>query len=100
MRNFSLYAMVVLYIVAGLNHFVNPSFYLKIMPPLLPNPYPRVVLSGVCEILFSLLLLPAISRYYAAIAIILLLVAVVAANIQITIDCCSKNRLLLGFSLL
>src|SRR5664279_3606779 len=100
MRNFSLYAMVVLYIVAGLNHFVNPSFYLKIMPPLLPNPYPLVVLSGVCEILFSLLLLPAISRYYAAIAIIQLLVAVFPANIQMTINYYRKNSPFLWLAIL
>ena len=100
MRNFSLNAMVVLYIVAGLNHFVNPSFYLKIMPPLLPNPYLLVVLSGVCEILFSLLLLPAISRYYAAIAIILLLVAVFPANIQMTINYYRKNSPFLWLAIL
>ena len=26
------------YVLAGINHFLNPKFYLKIIPPFLPFP--------------------------------------------------------------
>jgi uncharacterized membrane protein len=40
--------MSLLYIAAGVNHFINPGFYLKIMPSYLPFPVELVYLSGVC----------------------------------------------------
>ena len=91
MKNFSLYAMAAFYLVAGINHFVNPLVYLKIMPPQLPYPNLLVAVSGVCEILFALFLLPAITRPYAAAAIILLLVAVFPANIQMSMNSYRRN---------
>ncbi len=68
---------------AGIMHFVNPDFFLKIMPPYLPLHYELVLLSGFCEILLGLLLL--VSRYSATAAwgIMALLVAVFPANIYL-----------------
>jgi uncharacterized membrane protein len=91
MKNFSLYIMAALYIVAGLNHFVNPSFYMKIMPPWIPGPNFFVWLSGLCEIIFALLLLPSNTRPYAAWSIILLLIVIFPANIQMTVDYYRKS---------
>ena len=68
---------------AGTMHFVNPDFYLKIMPPYLPLHRELVYLSGVCEIVLGLLLLvPRFSRL-AAWGIIVLLIAVFPANIYV-----------------
>lgn len=86
MRRFSLYSMALLYIVAGVNHFVNPAFYQKIMPPYLPYHSFLIYISGVFEILFALLLLPVKTRRIGAWLIILLLLFVFPANIQMAID--------------
>ena len=68
---------------AGVMHFVNPDFYLKIMPPYLPLHRELVYLSGVCEIVLgALLLIPRFSRL-AAWGIIALLIAVFPANIYV-----------------
>ncbi len=86
MRRFSLYAMALLYLAAGINHFVNPSFYEKIMPPYLSYHSALIFISGVCEVLFAILLLPPQTRSRAAWLIILMLIAIFPANIQMAID--------------
>jgi uncharacterized membrane protein len=76
------YLLCVFFVAAGLNHFINPAFYLKIMPPYLPWHLFLVYLSGFFEVALGLLLLtPAFSRA-AAWGLIALLVAVFPANIQ------------------
>ena len=68
---------------AGTMHFVNPDFYLKIMPPYLPLHKELVFISGLCEIGLGLLLLvPRYSRF-AAWGIIALLIAVFPANVYV-----------------
>jgi uncharacterized membrane protein len=80
------YLLCVLFVLAGLNHFINPAFYLKIMPPYLPWHLPLVYLSGFFEIALGVLLLvPALTRV-AAWGLIALLVAVFPANIQMAIN--------------
>ena len=70
------------FIVAGVNHFIDPPFYLKIMPPYLPWHYELVIISGVAEVALGIgLLVPKLS-VYSAWGIILLLVAVFPANIH------------------
>ncbi|MEP7263701.1 MAG: DoxX family protein [Bacteroidota bacterium] len=78
--------MSVFYVVAGINHFWHPEFYLMIMPHWLPWHNELVVMSGVCEILFGLLLLFSSTRSLAAWSIILLLIAVFPANIQMMLN--------------
>lgn len=71
----------VLFVVAGILHFVAPGFYLKIMPPYLPLHRELVFASGVAEVgLGLLLLIPRTSRF-AAWGLIALLIAVFPANI-------------------
>ena len=72
----------VLFIVAGILHFVMPKFYLAIMPSYLPQPLLLVYVSGVFEALGGAgLLLPA-TRTAAAIGLIVLLLAVLPANVE------------------
>ena len=86
MRRYSLYLMALLYIAAGSNHFVNPPFYEKIMPPYLPHHAFLIFITGVFEITFAVLLLPRQTRRAAAWLIILLLVFIFPANVQMTVD--------------
>lgn len=72
----------VLFIAAGANHFLNPKFYLSIMPPYLPWPYALVIVSGIAEVVLGIgLLIPQTSKY-AAWGLILLLIAVLPANVH------------------
>lgn len=75
--------LAIFMIGAGVMHFANPAFFLKIMPPYLPFHKELVLVSGVCESLLGILLLvPAYSRW-AAWGIVALLVAVFPANLHV-----------------
>lgn len=78
--------MAALYVAAGAYHFINPGFYKKIMPPYLPWHYPLIYISGICEIVFGIFLLPLATRRLAAWGIIILLIAVFPANIQMMLN--------------
>lgn len=86
MKKISLFIMSIFYVGAGLNHFWHPESYLKIMPPWLPCHNELVILSGVCEMLFGLLLIFSSTRRFAAWGIILLLIAIFPANIQMMLN--------------
>ena len=76
----------ILFISAGILHFTNPDFFVRIVPPFLPAPLLLVYLSGICEILLGILLLvPKFSRF-AAFGLIALLIAVFPANIYMAIN--------------
>lgn len=51
-----LYLMASLYILAGLNHFRKPQFYIRIIPSYFPNPKLLNILSGGAEIILGVLL--------------------------------------------
>ena len=72
--------MAMIYIFAGCMHFYKPKFYLKMMPPYLPNHLPLVYISGFVEIVLGSMLLITRLQIFAAWGIILLLVAVFPAN--------------------
>lgn len=81
LRTFSRYLLALLFIGAGVLHFVAPATYLLIMPPYLPEPLLLVYVSGAAEIAGGLgLLLPA-TRQLAGGGLLLLLVAVFPANV-------------------
>ncbi len=56
------------------------------MPPWLPWHYPLIYISGMGEIVLGILLLPGVTRRWAAWGIIILLVAVFPANIQMMLN--------------
>ncbi len=85
-RKLWLYVMSLFYIIAGVNHFAHKEMYLSIMPLWLPFGVALVYVSGVFEILFGILMLPSITRRFAAWGILLLLIAVFPANIQMSIN--------------
>lgn len=80
------YLLCVFFMLGGLNHFINPALYLKMMPPYLPWHHFLVYLSGIFEVaLGALLLVPALTRA-AAWGLIALLVAEFPANVQMAIN--------------
>lgn len=81
-----MWVMAAAYIFSGYYHLTNPSFYLNIMPPDLPNPEWLNVLSGLAEIVLGVYLLEPRTRVYAAWGIIALLVAVFPANIYAAVE--------------
>ena len=73
------------FVPAGLYHFINPAFYLRMMPPYLPWHLFLIYLSGFFEVaLGALLLVPKYTRL-AAWGLIALLVAVFPANVHMAL---------------
>ena len=84
LKTVSRFIMSLFYVSVGINHFLNPEWFVKIVPPfLLEFDYQLVYLSGVCEVMFGLLILIPKARYYAAWGLILTLAAVFPANIYL-----------------
>jgi len=78
-------ALALLFVLAGVWHFVHPATYLAIMPPQLPQPLALVYTSGVFEMLGGLGLLPARTRRLAGWGLLALLVAVFPANVYMAL---------------
>ena len=76
----------VLLILAGVNHFANPGFYIRIMPPYLPWHAELVFISGVFEVVLGAALLVPRLRRAAACGIIALLIAVFPANLHMALN--------------
>jgi uncharacterized membrane protein len=74
--------MAALYVLAGVMHFVNPWFYVQIMPPYLPWHWELVYLSGAIEIVLGVLLVIPATQRLAAWGIVALLIAVFPANLH------------------
>ncbi len=65
----------------GFLHLLNPSFFVAIIPPELPNPEWLNVISGLIEIVLGVYLLEPKTRVLAAWGTIALLIAVYPANV-------------------
>ena len=76
-----LWVMAAFYVFGGFNHLMNPSFYLAIMPPDLPNSEWLNVLAGLAEIVLGVFILEPRVRVLAAWGVIALLIAVFPANV-------------------
>ena len=71
------------YVLVGIQHFVNPQWFVQIVPPYLPYGLQLVYVSGFCEIVLGLLLLIPSLRLIAGWGLILFLIAVFPANIYV-----------------
>lgn len=80
------YLFGIFFVLAGINHFVNSAFYLRLMPPYLPWHLFLVNLSGLCEIGLGILLLIPKFISLAGWGLIALLIAVFPANIHMAIN--------------
>ncbi|MBA3260633.1 MAG: DoxX family protein [Gemmatimonadales bacterium] len=75
-------AFALMFVLAGSLHFAAPAYYRSVMPPFLPAPAALVAVTGAAEIAGGLgLLIPSL-RPAAGIGLMLLLVAVLPANVE------------------
>ena len=79
---FSKIAISLLFVAAGLNHFINPLLYIHIMPLWLPEPVLLLYISGFFEILGGAMLWNKRFQAWSAWGLIALLIAVFPANIH------------------
>ena len=84
-KTFSIIIMSLFYIMAGTNHFINPVWYVRIVPPILPFKTGIVYISGILEIILGSLLIFPKTRFIAGWGLIILLLAVYPANIYVAL---------------
>ena len=65
----------VFYVIVGIKHFIDPNYFLAIVPPYLPYHLELVYISGVFEIVFGLMILIPKYRYWGSIGLILLFIS-------------------------
>ena len=79
----TIYFMSISYTYVGIRHFIDPDFFLAIMPNYLTFHLEFVYLSGIAEVVLGLMLLSKKTRKTGAIGIIILLILVFPANIHL-----------------
>ena len=84
-RKIVLFGLAAFFINIGIDHFVNPDFYLSIMPPAFPMHAEAVYISGFFEVLGGICVLIPRLRRIAGWGLVALLVAVYPANIYMAI---------------
>ena len=80
-----LFGLAAFFINVGVDHFVNPEFYLSIMPPAFPLHLEAVYISGFFEVLGGVGVLIPRLRKIAGWGLVALLVVVYPANIYMAI---------------
>ncbi|MEO5984130.1 MAG: DoxX family protein [Ferruginibacter sp.] len=81
LRKISLYVMATFYFFAGVNHFIKPLVYKKMLPPFLPFHSVLNYASGFLELGFAILLVFPKTRNFASTGIIVLLIAFIPVHI-------------------
>jgi uncharacterized membrane protein len=84
-KTLSIIIMSLFYILAGINHFMIPEWYVRIVPPILPFKIALVYISGFFEIILGALLIFPKTRFIAGYGLIILLIAVFPANIYVAL---------------
>lgn len=85
LRKAGLFILILMFLLAGANHFNNPDFYVSIMPPYLPFHSQLAYIAGIFEIIGALGLLFAKSRKVAGYGLVILLILIFPANIHMAI---------------
>jgi uncharacterized membrane protein len=80
------WALTIVMVVAGANHFITPDTYVGMTPPALPAPLALVYISGIAEIAGGLGLVLPSTRKLAAYGLIALYIAVFPANLNMAIN--------------
>ena len=79
----TIYFMSIAYTYVGVRHFIDPDFFLAIMPNYLSMHLFFVYLTGLMEVVFGLLLAFRKTRKFASYGLIVLLLIVFPANIHL-----------------
>lgn len=93
-KGISVYVMGIFYIIVGIKHFQDPSWFVQIVPPILPYKYELVYISGFFEVLLGILLVIPKFQSIAAKGLMALLICVYPANIYLA----QTNGVALGIS--
>ena len=80
---FTIYFMSIGYSYVGIRHFIDPDFFLAIMPNYLSFHLEFVYITGIAEIVFGILLFFKKTRTFASYGLIVLLISVFPANIHL-----------------
>jgi uncharacterized membrane protein len=81
LNKYSRITIIIFYLLAGANHFINPKFYYPLIPAWIGHVEVVNIISGIAEILLALLFAITQYRKPAAVGIILLLIAFIPAHI-------------------
>jgi uncharacterized membrane protein len=90
----SVFVMGIFYVIVGIKHFQDPTWFVQIIPPILPCKYELVYISGFFEVLLGVLLMIPRFQSIAAKGLIVLLICVYPANIYLA----QTNGVALGIS--
>ena len=85
-KAFLLILLSAFFVNVGVDHFINPEFYLAIMPAYLPLHSEAVYISGVFEVLGGISVLIPRLRSAAGWGLVALLIAVFPANIYMALN--------------
>ena len=80
-KNIARWIFAVSYTGAGFMHFIQPEFYLRIMPPYFPEPLLLIYLTGVLEILAGVGILVPQTRKIASWGTIFMLIAFLPVHV-------------------
>lgn len=90
----NVYAQGGIYIIAGLNHFIQPEIYYPLIPPYLGDPSLINLAAGIAEVLLGIGLLVKPTRKLAAYGLIAMLIAFVPSHLYfIQIGSCVESIL-------
>ena len=95
-KPFTIYVMSFMYVFIGIRHFLDPQYFLHIVPPQLPFKLFLVYITGFMEIIGGAAILNAKTRKAGAYLLIFLLVSVFPANIYLYVS--ETPQSLLGIS--
>lgn len=90
---FTVYVMSFMYIFIGIRHFIDPQYFLHIVPPQLPFKLFLVYFTGLIEIIGAAAILSSKTRRSGALLLIFLLVIVFPANIYLYVSETPQNLL-------
>ena len=93
---FTIYVMSIMYVFIGIRHFIDPQYFLDIVPPQLPSKLFLVYLTGLIEVVGGAAILAQKTRKAGAYLLIFLLISVFPANIYLYLSETPQN--LLGIS--
>lgn len=83
LKKASLALLCIVYIAAGINHFLHPQGYWDLIPPYFPYHSLLNIIAGVAEIIAAILMMFIITRKFAAFLLIVILAAFIPAHIYL-----------------
>ena len=90
---FTIYVMSFMYVFIGIRHFIDPQYFLHIVPPQLPFKLFLVYISGLIEIIGGVAILNSKTRRKGAFLLVFLLLIVFPANIYLYVSEVPQNLL-------